>query len=734
MSCRRWIWITSILGALVCIAAAVTFTVVKRKRFALPYHDSFGSNMAGEWTPLGGMWEVNSGTVYNRSDEKGAKLVTGSANWTNYELDSDLELIGHGGDVGVIVRLSDEERGVDSYRGYYIGLRSADSALVMGMADHGWMEGQPVPMPGGVRPGVWYHLHVVAYDCQIGAEATNVQTRQTSWGAFQEQACFKKGKVGLRSMGTGGAWRDVTVSAANEQAWQNIRIHTSYVGHPEFPAREADYSSMLEKYFKDTYSPVRSYREFPLGEFGDEQASLGTRYLDRQNIVPINSLMTVTASTQSVTVRGVVTLISPFYIQDSSGGILVENGNSAELNLGDEIEISGRPVVEGFTPELKASSVRLLWDRTLVAPVSITSTQAASGAFNGSLVDLRGILASKTKRADQTITLQLYDYAQTFTAEVRGGLLMQNYQSWLPGSRLEIRGVCTLPPSSGGSHTAFTILARGIDDVHVLNGPPWWTAKQLVRLLILTLLLICGAVYLFLSLERWKMGAILEERGRLAHEMHDTLAQSFAGISFHLQGLYNGMQTGKTTPAEAISMIHSACEMVANSHHEASASIAALHPDADEGQDFLVALDRSTRELVQSGSAESMPIRFVREGAPRPLSSPIRDALFHIGREAIANMLRHSRATEMELQLRYESKAVVLAVRDDGVGFPAEQPGGLGIRGMHRRCVKIGAKLEIQSAPGKGTLVIVRAPYGLRPKLGEWLRSLIKPRRSMIAD
>jgi hypothetical protein len=730
---RKSLWIVGIGACLIIMAFAILFAF-RHGGQNLPYHDSFLKNDAAEWRPFGGIWEVNRGAVYNHSDERGAKLVTGSADWKDYALDSDLKLIGHGGDVGLIVRVGDEERGVDSYRGYYIGLRSADSALVLGKADHGWMEGRPVPMQGGVHAEEWYHLHVVAYGCQIGAEATNIQTQQTTWAALEEQPCLERGSIGLRSMGTGGEWRGVSVETADEQAWRNIRIHTSFVAQPEFPAREADYNRMRETYFKDVYAPVRNYRNFPAGDSGDGALDPNLRNLGTPEVVPIDSLNTLPTSSQTVTIRGVVTLTSPLYVQDPSGSILVENGNAAELNLGDEIQVSGTPVMDEFMHKFKATGVRLLWDRTLVAPVSITSSQAASGGFEGSFVELRGTLASSTKHPDHTITLKMYDFAQSFNVEVPNGISTDKFANWAPGSRLLVRGICTLPAHSGGSGTAFTILAPGISSVQMLNGPPWWTGKQLVRLLILTLLLVCGAVYLYLRLERWKMAAILGERERLAHEMHDTLAQSFAGIGFHLQGLYNGMRTGHTAPPDALAMVQSACEMVAHGHCEASASIAALHPDADEGQDFLVALDHSTREVLHSGNSGSMPIRFVREGAARPLSTPVRDALFHIGREAIANMLRHANAREMELRLRYESKFVVLAIRDDGVGFHLPQlSAGMGIRGMQRRCGNIGARFEIQSAPGNGTCITVQAPYRLGPKLVEWLKPVRKSDEDMLA-
>ncbi len=718
---RTWILITFVF---LIVGAAVAAVVLLHHKPSLPYHDSFVTDDASEWVPLGGSWELSSGAVYNRSDERGAKLLSGSSDWKDYQLDADLKLIGHEGDVGIAVRTADEERGVDSYRGYYVGLRSADSALVIGRADHGWIEAQPIPMDGGVQAGVWYHLHIVVFGCYIGAKATNIETRQTSWAAMSDQPCFQKGRIGLRSMGTGGSWRNVSVTAANEQAWQQLRTHANFVGKPEFPGREADYNRIHETYFKDTYSPIRSYQRFQ-----DPASVAGSRPLNTPEIVSIDSIRTPPLKDSVVTVRGVVTLTSPLYVQDSSGSIAVVNNRHADLNLGDEVEISGRRVVNGFTPALSAGSIRLLWDRTLVVPVSITSTQAADGSFDGSLVELRGTLESKVESPDHVIILRLYDTAQEFTAVVRGGLSMRAYESWLPGSALLIRGICAVPPPSGDNRIAFTVLLRSVDDVQVLAGPPWWTGKQLIRLLFLTMLFVCAGVYLYLRLERWKMAAIISERERLAHEMHDTLAQSFAGIGFHLQGLYNGIRSGNTRQAEAVAMLHGACDMVARSHREASACIAALHPDTDPGQDFLVALERSTLEMiVPAATGLRLPLKFEREGSPQAISTPVRDALFHIGREAITNMIHHAQATYMEVCLRYESMQAVLEVHDNGVGFdPSQQSAGLGIRGMERRCAKIGATLEIRSAPGDGATITVRAPYGLRPRIAEWIRSLWQP-------
>src|ERR1035437_1557793 len=84
----------------------------------LPYHDSFGSGKADEWQALGGTWAIADGMMRNDSDERGAKLLAGSAYWEDYVLTGDVKLLGRDGDAGLIVRSSNEEEGVDSYSGY----------------------------------------------------------------------------------------------------------------------------------------------------------------------------------------------------------------------------------------------------------------------------------------------------------------------------------------------------------------------------------------------------------------------------------------------------------------------------------------------------------------------------------------------------------------------------------------------------------------------------------------
>ena len=683
---------------LVVLLISVVFSGWYLWRLRLPgpiYFDQFRERNAAGWLVMGGNWRFSEDGVVNRSDEHGAKLVTGSTEWNDISLDADVKLIGHAGDVGVMVRVNDAEPGVDAYNGYYVGLRSDDRALVIGRADHGWMEGRPTAMTGGVAAGRWYHLHVVAVGCTIGAKATDTTTGEATYGMLEERNCVLKGMIGIRSMATGGAFRNIAVGAATAADLVPIRREVSYVQTPRFVFREADINRLQP-------DPVI-----------DEPGADVERDDSLSSVTNIEAIKWHGAASQNrVTIRGVVTLLNPLYVQDSTGGIAVEDSNGSVLNLGDEVEVVGIVRNQEDKVSLIAHTVRLTGDRSLVPPSSVTSTQAAGILFDGRLAELRARLLHKSIDPDGRVILQLEDAAQTFRAEGPLGLSGEQFEKLVPGSELRIRGVCRVGPWQGKDGGAFTILMRSMEDAEVVAGPPWWSARLLIREIALLVALIGLGIYIYLKVERSKMRAILDERARLAHEMHDTLAQSFAGVGFHLQGVRNSVRSGMLTTPDVVDKLTLACELITRTHRDASAEIAALHPGVDDGSDLLTLLERCAYTMLEGNH---IPIRLVREGNPRNLSLAVRDALFHVGREAITNILRHARAESITMRIRYEFRTVTLEVIDDGGGFDYDRHAeDFGIRGMRSRSAAIGALLEVISDVGYGTSIRVRAPYRAR--------------------
>jgi signal transduction histidine kinase len=699
---RAW-WIVSLAGVVLLAAGIAAWRWFAATR---PYYrDDFAQSRADEWRAVGGAWHLTHGAMHNDSDERGAKMLTGSYRWRDYRLQADVELLGEGGDAGVVVRSNDEEPGVDAYNGYYVGVRMYDSSLVIGRSDHGWLEAAPVPLQN-LRSHIWYHLDVAAVGCSIAATAGEAGSPQVTRAFFQEPDCVRSGRIGLRSLATGTAWRNVRVQPASEADLVALAGPSPRILHPDFPKSEAAFNATHN--FPTFDDPALRRRFF--GDQGPEP-----------EIAPIARVTAPVRGKQSqlVTVRGTVSLTSPtLFVQDDTGGIALPDPIAPALNLGDEVEATGAPSESddpiGATATLPHARVRLVWDHTPVAPLSITAGQAATGNYDARLVELQGELTGKHEEADgKMLVLELASGAQAFRAFVPAGQSTKFYRRLTPRSLLNLRGVCTLDGRYTQGVTSFALLLRSTEDIDRVAGPPWWTPLQLAEIGFAILLVCLLAQYLYSRAKQWRWRAIVQERERLAHELHDTLAQSFAGVAFQLQGIRNGLEHADSAGIERVSQqIDLACDVVRQTHEEASLSIAMLREEWPAGKELGAALEECAASIVAGGD-----VRIVRkgrtEGRSVPAHIPVRvaDALFHIGREAIVNSVRHADPQQITLSIAYEVQRVVLTVEDEGRGFdPARQTRGFGLRGMEKRARSIGAQLAVTSQTGKGTRVRVTAP------------------------
>jgi streptogramin lyase/signal transduction histidine kinase len=224
---------------------------------------------------------------------------------------------------------------------------------------------------------------------------------------------------------------------------------------------------------------------------------------------------------------------------------------------------------------------------------------------------------------------------------------------------------------------------------------------------LLCLLLVGSAIYLAYQFRlrqlRSEFDAVLAERSRIAREIHDTLAQGFVGISIHLE-LVAQMLLIEDVPA-AGRQIAMTQKMVREGLADARQSIWELRTAA--AQDSLpTRLTKAVELAVERGSVARLDIG----GTYRALSPKLEDEILRISQEAIANAMRHADAKTVLVGLQYRTDQLVLTVADDGRGFNADVPaegGHFGLQGMRERAVHIGAKLDVQSAPGEGTKIIL---------------------------
>ena len=639
-----------------------------------------------DWMAFGGTWEAADGIMRNNSDERGAKLMTGSTDWKNYSVEADIQLLGQYGDAGLILRARNEEEGVDAYDGYFAGLRDLDNSMILGRADFGWREYQTVPVRPRINAQTWYHLKFLAYGCDLVAAATSV-TGETTTVAMRNADCLPSGRFGLKSYASGALWRNVQVRPASRAD------EVAMIGEAAPPLGFA--AALVGGAASDSWDRELEpmYREMQNHRFD-------------QHATPINDLRLLDPSKPTeVTVHGIVTLTSPvLFIQDQGGGLAV--GRSDErlpLEIGDEVEAKGDLVLGDFSSRLKNATVRVLWSHAPVPPVSVTASQATSGNFDATFIEIEGMLQQKEEGPNHSLILTLTSGSQSFRGIVSG----KGRESfpWTLGnkSRLRLHGICVVDPSYTQNQTPFAVILPAIDDIQVMQGPPWWSTGHIVAGVIVLLLLVLAAQAVHGRLERMKLQAVFEERERLAHEMHDTLAQSFAGIGFQLQAIRD--EVGNET--ELHEHLDLANDLVRTSHEEARRNISALRSEALETLGLLKALDECAGRIVNGGSIK---VRSFSSGDPRAIPTRIADSFFRIGQEAIANAVRHANATEIVVSLFYEPTALRLTIEDDGRGFPAgEDWASFGIRGMGKRAESIGASLDIRSWPGKGTAVQVKA-------------------------
>nr|CAA9218733.1 diguanylate cyclase/phosphodiesterase (GGDEF & EAL domains) with PAS/PAC sensor(s) [uncultured Armatimonadetes bacterium] len=207
--------------------------------------------------------------------------------------------------------------------------------------------------------------------------------------------------------------------------------------------------------------------------------------------------------------------------------------------------------------------------------------------------------------------------------------------------------------------------------------------------------------------EEGQEAAVLKERNRLAREIHDTLAQGFAGILIHLQFAEVAI-TRK--PEKALPALIQARDLAKSSLAEARRSVLALRPNALEN----ASLPDALRKQVDAMTAGT-PLRPRLEvlGAPCPLAPRTEDHLLRIAQEALNNAIKYAEAGEVRVTLAFDPGRVTLIVADDGVGFtPGDRPrgGGFGHVGMRERIHAMGGELTIRSAPGQGAEVCASVP------------------------
>jgi signal transduction histidine kinase len=201
---------------------------------------------------------------------------------------------------------------------------------------------------------------------------------------------------------------------------------------------------------------------------------------------------------------------------------------------------------------------------------------------------------------------------------------------------------------------------------------------------------------------------VLDERRRMAREIHDTLAQGLTGIVTQLQAAERAADRSPADPAGWRRHVTAATRLARDSLTEARRSVDALRPEPLEGCRLSEAL---THVAERWSALNGIMAQVTTTGAVRPIDPEVEFALLRAAQEALANVARHAHATRVGLTISYMENEVALDVRDDGVGFdPALPDRGFGLVAMRQRITALSGTLQVESEPGGGTAISACVP------------------------
>ena len=254
----------------------------------------------------------------------------------------------------------------------------------------------------------------------------------------------------------------------------------------------------------------------------------------------------------------------------------------------------------------------------------------------------------------------------------------------------------------------FTLYPHDAEDIQVLASPPWWTPFRLLMLVLVFAVLLAGSSAWSIALNRKaeRRGRELyeerashaiaekkvEERTRLAVELHDSISQTLTGVAMQLE----------------VGNIETAQTMLTSCRNDLRVCLWDLRSRTFEEKDMTEAIER-TLEPHSVGAKIS-----VRFNVPRVwLSDSETHTILHIIRELVVNAIRHGHATEVKVAGEYHGNTISFSVRDNGCGFsqgnaPGPEQGHFGLLGIRERLKEFSGSFNIESAPGKGTKATVK--------------------------
>jgi signal transduction histidine kinase len=423
-----------------------------------------------------------------------------------------------------------------------------------------------------------------------------------------------------------------------------------------------------------------------------------------------------------------------FFIEDSSGGVRVENGQSSRVKAGDTVEVVGFPATTGFAHVLADVQVRPAKAEAPLKPRELDLSDPLSFKQSGRLVHVNATLLNQSTNGSKQV-LELQKQQRVFVASLPAGQGL--LAKFLPGSQVLVTGVCDDDASATAaagqksprsqSLASVSILLRSPHDVLLVSGPPWWTWRRtaiMAGTLLATLALALLWVHALrrrlelqhaaqLAFSRQVLQRLEDERKRIAVNLHDSLGQTLMVIKNHAALAMQG-QPESAALEQRLTEISGATSQAIDEVRQITHG---LRPYQLDRLGLTQAIRASVTRASEASESKAILFAIRVEHIDGLFDKDSEIHVYRIVQEAVTNVIKHSGATEAAVVIKKRADVVSLSIRDNGRGFDPAKNGtqsnnlGYGLSGIAERARILGATLAVDSKPGNGTTLTVEIPF-----------------------
>ena len=408
-----------------------------------------------------------------------------------------------------------------------------------------------------------------------------------------------------------------------------------------------------------------------------------------------------------------------FFASDGQLGFRVRTQEAVPLQAGDFIEVAGFPKLGGPSPVLLDSQVRKTGRGLLPEPVKISGADLTGHRHDSTRVQIEARLVNATARPDE-LELELEAAPRLFTARLRSSAA--DWPQLTIGSLLQITGVSvgTVENDADTGTQLYDLLVNDPADITVLQRPSWWTVRHSITVAATLAGSLCAALIWNTLLRRIirrrtaqlqteietrqkaEQNRVMEqERIRIARDLHDEL-----GAGLTEMGILGALAKNPAIPpAEKEGYLNQLTESTRSLVTGLDEIVWAVNPRYDFVGSLITYYSLYAQRFLNLAGI-ACRLKIIEPLPELPLDSRLRHGIFLAFKEALNNVVRHSQASEVEIEMEVTGNQLIVSIRDNGRGIESGAlPGQDGLNGMAERLQQINGRCQVTSKSGGGTHV-----------------------------